>query len=476
MKRINVVPLKSVNGIKFGESRANVRREFGRYTEKAKGTIPNSKQAEGGIDDFGYCEAYYNAGGKLAGVIINPKECRVVVGSTSVDTSSPVACKRSMGMSSNVDYKRSICINESGNNVSCITFAESQFFGNDPNPSDKKDDDKDDKKDAKKDPDKKEDPVKKESTGDAVSDLSQFYDNLKSQLDGPANPPATVMRVGGGMMSDSEHPGALLFRRKATDACNELKDKCCKHILLDIYCKVLPLDADYIDGHRGQTCSDVDSMLTSKDMTPTQYLTSCSNATKAPLLEFVMRSINNIGKDFMEKADEALKDAQENDIKVSPPEAPEIEDDNDVSSQLVDVTKDTEYEDFIDKLKEKTINRIVKDVSKIISDKKEEKDMTFDPQPGATIADQEAATESTVSVGINYLQKKVYTENVSLTPDMQDQIIGMAIREATLNEIDACFNQPGTDYKSFADRIRKGRGVIINESAATYILEHVASV
>ena len=64
---------------------------------------------------------------------------------------------------------------------------------------------------------------------------------------------------------------------------------------------------------------------------------------------------------------------------------------------------DTEYETFIDKLKEKTINKIVTDVSKIITNKKEEKDMVFDPKP-------EAVSESYMSVSMDYIQNKLMKE------------------------------------------------------------------
>ncbi len=300
--------------------------------------------------------------------------------------------------------------------------------------------------------------------------LTQFYDDLKNKLNSdPSAASSPALRVGGGMMGGMQHPGAIVYKRKAGLACDALKDKCCKHIILDIYCKVNPLDDDYIAGHMGQMSSDVDNMLAAKGMTPSQYLTSCSEATQAPLLEFVLRAINNIGKAFMEEANAKLKDAQEQDVQVDPPEAPDPEADDDVQGALVDVKKDTEYENFIDQLKEKTIKKIVGDVSKIIADKKEEKDMTFDPQP---IAGEEAKTESTVSVAFNYIQQRMLTENVQMTPELTEQALGMAIREATLNEMNACFNQPGTDFRPYATRIRMGRGVVISESATNYFVEN----
>lgn len=299
--------------------------------------------------------------------------------------------------------------------------------------------------------------------------LTQFYDNLKGDLDKNSSPAGPqMMRVSPGMgHTMRNHPGAFAWSQMASKHCEHLKDDCRKHILLDIYCKILPLDDDYKCGHHGQMAGDVDAMLANKGCTATQYLTSAYESTHAPLLEFILRSTDKIGALYMEAANDKLKDAQGKDIELPPPEAPSVEDE-DVSSQLVDVKKDTEYENFIDKLREKTVNKIVSDVSKIIAGKKEEKEMTFSTSP----ADQEAATESAVSVGVNYIQKRLIQENVEhLTEAAQDNVIGMAIREATLNEIDTVFALPGTTFREFATRIRMGRGTIITESAISSFME-----
>lgn len=306
--------------------------------------------------------------------------------------------------------------------------------------------------------------------------LTQFYDDLKNKLDQPAAQVPNAIRVGGNPVNGiSQTPGAVAWRRKALGECDRLKNDCRKHILLDIYCKILPLDDDYVCGHHGQMKSDIDSMLNNKGMDATKYLTSCYEATHAPLVEFILRSTDMIGRQFMEEADETLKDAQKNDLEVPPPEA-DI-DSKEVEDQLVDVKNDSEYETFIDKLKEKTVNKIVNDVSKIINSKKEEKDMTFDPKPEAdtsapTGGDDAPAMESTVLAGLNYLEKKLMKEHVEVDPDTQEDMIGMAIREATLNQIDLVFRQPNSDFRSFSSRMNFGRGYVINEAAANYITEN----
>ena len=302
------------------------------------------------------------------------------------------------------------------------------------------------------------------------NELTQFYDNLKSNL-ASSTVPATPSMIKVGRPNDYDHPGAELYKRKAMCCRNELEDKCAKHIIVDIYCKILPLDQSYIHGNHGRMCQDVTSMLDNKGMTASQYLTSCSEKTKAPLLEFVQRSIKNIGKAYMEEAKEELKDAQENGEDVVAPTTPDPETDDEIQNQLVDIKDDTEYDSFVDTLKKKTIDKIVSDVTKIINDKKEEKDMTFDPNPEATISDIEAATESTLSVGLNYLQKGLLKESVEVTDDIQDQMMALAIREATLNQLDLVFNQPRSDFKSFASNIRFNKGILINESAVSYFAE-----
>lgn len=301
--------------------------------------------------------------------------------------------------------------------------------------------------------------------------LTQFYDDLKAKLDNGNNPDGNTIRVGTTVPNAiSMTPGAEAWRNKATKESERLKEDCRKRIILDIYCKIVPLDDEYVCGHNAQMKGDVDSMLDNKGMTATKYLTSCFESTHAPLLEFILRSTDNIGRKFMEDANDTLKDAQENDLSI--PESKADADSKEIEDQLVDVKTDNEYETFIDKLKEKTVNKIVNDVSKIINNKKEEKDMTFDTN---TIADDEAAMESTISVGINYLQNKLFKENVEVTPDMQEDLIGMAIRESALNQIDIVFGQPMSDFRDFSSKIRFGKGAIINESAVHKIMESVNS-
>lgn len=282
--------------------------------------------------------------------------------------------------------------------------------------------------------------------------LTSFYNDLKSELaeDKPK-------------VTNTLPLNPTIWRNKVCKERDKLSEECCKHILLDIYCKILPLDQDYVDGHRGQMRNDIDSFLKDKNMSATQYLTSSYGKTNAPLLEFILRSTDLIGTNFYKEADEQLKEAQKNGDVINPPESDV--NDKETENQLVDIKTDTEYQTFIDKLKEKTINKIVTDVSKIITDKKEEKEMAFEPKTTAV-------EESTVSVGIDYINQQLLRESVELDPNMRDEMIGFAIRESTLNQLDIVFRQPYSELRQFSNKIRFGKGVLINESAINYFKEN----
>lgn len=288
--------------------------------------------------------------------------------------------------------------------------------------------------------------------------LSKYYDTLTQGL-----PDRDEHHHGHHHMMDVSRPmEADAFRHKAMKCREELKDKCCKHLIVDIYTKILPLDQDFKDGHHGQCCSDVDKMLAAKGMNGVQYLKSCSDATHAPLVEYLLRSVDTIANEYFREAEEELKTAKENEEKIAEPETPDPEKDEELANQLVDVKKDTEYEDFIERLKKKTINRIVSDVSKIISDKKQEADMTF------TTPDE--PEESPVGEAVDYIHKKLWNKSIDAN-EIQDDIIGYAIREATMNHMDNCFRQPEASFREYASRIRLGHGYLITEAAVQELTE-----
>jgi len=76
--------------------------------------------------------------------------------------------------------------------------------------------------------------------------------------------------------------------------------------------------------------------------------------------------------------------------------------------------------------------------------------------------------ESVVLACFDYLQKNL-KENVEHTH--KDDLLNIAIREATMYEMNRALNlaQPFTE---FAKVIRTGHGIVINESAITYLVEN----
>ena len=266
--------------------------------------------------------------------------------------------------------------------------------------------------------------------------LTDFYDDLKKDLNKP------IRNANNFAMDD------VSFKKKCVANCNKLKDDCRKKIIIDIYCKILPLDDEYKAGHMGALKQDVDNMLKCKDMTPTQYFMSASESTGAPLTRFIINATDLIGKKYTEAAEEVAKDAKENDLDLPEPTEPDVND-PEVDSQLVDVTSDMEYENFIDALKKKTIDKIVNDVTDIINKDSDTDDMKFEPKE-----------ESATLMAFDYLQKKTWNESADT-----EQMLGLAIREATLNQMDRVFNMKGSAFNEYASRIRFGKAYVITESA-----------
>lgn len=293
--------------------------------------------------------------------------------------------------------------------------------------------------------------------------LGQFYDDRKQEMRGEGPQGHDGPHGDHGMMDVSHSMGKDLFLHKLMKCRDKLKDKCAKHLIIDIYTKILPLDKEYIDGHHGKCCDDVDKMLAAKKMDGLQYLKSCSDATKAPLLEYLLRSIDTIANEYYREEKEEMEEAEKNQEKVPEPETPEPEEDDAIANQLVDVKKDTEYEDFIEKLKKKTINRIVSDVSKIIMDKKEDAQMQF-------TTNDTPEEESPVGEAVDYIQKQLWKESQDLSP-IQDDIVGYAIREATLRQMNLCFKQPDSLFQEYASRVRMGKGYVITEQAVQELQE-----
>lgn len=271
--------------------------------------------------------------------------------------------------------------------------------------------------------------------------LSQFYDDIKA---GTGRDELSV--APGSQTVDMSKPNARdqwnnIIQKKA----NELKDKCRARLIVDIYTKILPLDDEFKARNGGILDKDVQSMLTGKGYTPTQYFTTAYESTKAPLLEFVLRATDNIAKAYIEEAEETFKKAEEDKVD------PVVPNTDDVEDQVVEVQKDAEYSNFIDALKQKTVNKIVDDISELINDRKEKEAISFEPK-------QES---SQVAICMDHLQKQ-FMESTNID---RDELIGLSIRESTLNQMDYVFKFPNGEIKLFESAIRYGKGYVINEAA-----------
>lgn len=73
MLKFNVQPLVEVNGVKFGMSRADVRKQFGEAVEFKK-----NKFSKTITDDFAFCHVYYDTDDKCEAIEIF-KEAEVTV-------------------------------------------------------------------------------------------------------------------------------------------------------------------------------------------------------------------------------------------------------------------------------------------------------------------------------------------------------------------------------------------------------------
>jgi len=301
---------------------------------------------------------------------------------------------------------------------------------------------------------------------DFMGKLTQIYEELKEEVNRGLAPASKQMNMQS-TRDLQQAPKTLAWRNMAVKEAEKLSNDCARKIILDIYCSILPLDSDFVTGNQGLMKSDIDSFLTSKGMNATEYLKSCYEKTNAPLLEFIIRSCDNIRKQFMEDANEKWKDAQLNNIDIPPPRA--NPDSEDIEHQLVDVKRDMEYEDFIQSLKKKTVNKIVSSVSKVISDRKDIEDMKFKPSVKPEM-------DSTVTIVIEHIHEKMWKDNIKLTPEQNEEIIGLAIRESTLNHIDLCFKQPDSELIPFRSKIRFSKGVLVTEATIRALSANAASV
>ena len=114
-----------------------------------------------------------------------------------------------------------------------------------------------------------------------MSRLTQIYEELKAEINLNPSPASNFMNVQS--VGNLKHsPGALSWRNMAAKEAEKLSEACAKRILLDNYCKIIPLDSDFICSNKSLMKSDVNSFLANKGINATQYFKSCHEKTKAP--------------------------------------------------------------------------------------------------------------------------------------------------------------------------------------------------
>lgn len=136
----DAVPLKEVNGVKFGMARYDVRKILGEYHEFKK-----SAESKSNTDDFKICHVYYSEDNKCEAIEVFD-DCQVLIkGNVVFPTSIESAKKHIPDLESSDDAhyiskKMSIAIEMSDGKAKGILFGKAGYFKNSTN--DKKSDDK----------------------------------------------------------------------------------------------------------------------------------------------------------------------------------------------------------------------------------------------------------------------------------------------------------------------------------------------
>lgn len=245
------------------------------------------------------------------------------------------------------------------------------------------------------------------------------------------------------------------YQNKITDNCAKLKEAGAKKVLLNIYMQILPLDDEYKNGHRGILKGDVDSLLNSKSCNAYTYFRDAAKNTQAPLLEYIVRCLDTMGDMYMEEAEERQKENEENNINI-PPEDVNPDNEEDIDNALVDINTDDDYESFVNNLKKQTIDKIVSDITELINSEDQDKNMQFNTS---------AVSESAAQVAISYLSAK-QAKDPAFHEITQDDMIGLAIRESVIYEIDHMFKQARSSFQEYTSRVKLGKSIVLERAGA----------
>ena len=281
--------------------------------------------------------------------------------------------------------------------------------------------------------------------------LMQTYDEIKSKYSTDASavkPIIPAQRMVTNTGYNYSNPKKLAHRNQVVKNSEKLEEDALKNIILDVYTKILPFDTEFIDTHKGQMLDDIDDYLDDKNTTACRYFKSAFVETKAPLIGFIIKAVESIGQQYVEAENEKYDEADKVGISLA---AVEMEKKM-LDDAIVDIKNDYEYEDFIDRLKKKTIDKIVKDITALIKEEKDAIAMSFMPK-----------NESAFLVSFDYISESFLKEKIELPKDL-DELIGLAIRESTLNVLDCVFQQPGYLLEHFKTKVRLGRGIVIDHN------------
>jgi len=286
--------------------------------------------------------------------------------------------------------------------------------------------------------------------------LTNFYQSLKTNINSPDGdniPPS------GTIPSDQATPRSIAAQG------DKLADDGARHVLVQTYGNMLPHDKSWVQGNQGVVQSDVDKFLLSKQQSPMQYLRSCKEATKAPFLDLLINYCEALSREYVDNANQIVREAYEAGIVIPIPEA--NFNDEAPTAQTVDLGKDMEYTEFLDRMRSQTKAQIIEDVTGVINSEKKSDDLRFNPQPKT----ETGIPEILESVHYKIAKNNINIEEASNYDSINENIMGLAIREATLNILDATFLQEQTGVKDLINRIAYNKGVIVNESTVLSLFE-----
>ena len=359
------------------------------------------------------------------------------------------------------------------------------------------------------------------------------------------------------------------WREKLNKHCDDYKDKFCRHILVDLYCKIIPLDHDYVCKHQHRMASDIDDFLANKKMTSYQYLTAAKENTKAPLIDFILREADRAAKQYYEACCKEMNENCKKGIKLDPKKAKD--DKKSLQEATERIRKDSEVQLSVDRLAEKTKKAVKDGVEGAIVDnkdqynkendkqnkndknkslintslkdqigqtenqvKKESEEFTIDQlneqikndtkkelvneyatfiketkdkqenkldfkkdavpskegkdlqeemrqerkeqkikeeQEEAMKNQKKEKQESVISLCLDYASKELITENVEMTPWLNEQLIGIAIREATLSQFDRTFGFTKDPTKNLQTKLFLNQSPLMNKETIKSLIQ-----